>query len=281
MSVPARMLFFTGHDGSLLLQPRPRAARRPVCGGPVHRVHAPDGRQPRKPSSTVTAGAARRFRRRPRTWAAMHGAAATSARPGYGHDHAGKSDVARGRKLVVQTVETFHKGGEPSIDPDPARRRCRGQEERRTGGASHDLRRRRAPTSWSRGEVTHLFQDREPGRTQGSHRGHRRRHRARAAGQSRAIRRTAAPAVSWQRPKIWASVVPRRAGRCCGSPAVSTTSWPGPAASISRRPNSGAGEQIVLSQILTLRNSVETGPRQQQRRSVGSSSIECGRFGAP
>jgi malonate decarboxylase alpha subunit len=26
-----------------------------------------------------------------------------------------KSDVARGRKLVVQTVETFHKGGEPSI----------------------------------------------------------------------------------------------------------------------------------------------------------------------
>jgi malonate decarboxylase alpha subunit len=26
-----------------------------------------------------------------------------------------KSDVARGRKLVVQVVETFHKGGEPSI----------------------------------------------------------------------------------------------------------------------------------------------------------------------
>ena len=57
----------------------------------------------------------------------------------------------------------------------------------------------------------------------------------------KANRRVCAPAASWQLPRISASVEPRRAGRCWRH-AVSTTSWPGLTAFISRPPNSAVGE---------------------------------------
>ena len=119
----------------------PRAV--PACGsirrGSLHRLDPADGC--RRKFIDRHARPARRIRRRAehgarsaRTPAQQRGVAEVIDRP--------NDAIGRGRKLVVQTVETFKKGGEPTY------RRCarcgRGrQAERHADRAGDDLRRRR------------------------------------------------------------------------------------------------------------------------------------------
>ena len=228
-------VFFTGHDGSL----RSNRVLAQLAGqyavdlfiGSTLQMDAEGN------SSTVTQGRLAGFGGAPNMGSDARGRRHPSA--AWLDMITQHGDTARGRKLVVQVVETFHKGGEPAI-VETLDAVAVGKKSRHADRAGHDLRRRRHPRR-HRGRHCLSLQDRQPGGTQGGHRGYRRRHGDRPASRSKANRRAALRAASWRLPRIWASVEPTPAGPCWPH-AASTTSWPGRAASISRRPNSGVGE---------------------------------------
>jgi malonate decarboxylase alpha subunit len=104
-------VFFTGHDGSLrsnrvLAQLAGQYAIDLFIGSTLQM----DGEGN---SSTVTRGRLAGFGGAPNMGSDAHGRRHSSA--AWLDMITNKSATARGRKLVVQTVETFHKGGEPSI----------------------------------------------------------------------------------------------------------------------------------------------------------------------
>ena len=102
-------VFFTGPRRLAALQPRVLPDRRPLRLRHVHRLDAAD--RPRRatprpsPPRASPASAARR------TWAPMRAAGAIRARPGCKAGARSRPDgpapLRRGRKLVVQIVETF------------------------------------------------------------------------------------------------------------------------------------------------------------------------------
>ena len=168
-------VFFTGHDGSL----RSNRVLAQLAGqyavdlfiGSTLQMDAEGN------SSTVTQGRLAGF-----------GGAPNMGSDARGRRHASaawldmitrKSATARGRKLVVQVVETFHKGGQQSI-VETLDAVAVGKKARHADRAGDDLRRRRHPRR-DRGRHRLSLQDRQPGGTQGGHRRHRRRHRDRPA----------------------------------------------------------------------------------------------------
>jgi malonate decarboxylase alpha subunit len=104
-------VFFTGHDGSL----RSNRVLAQLAGqyavdlfiGSTLQMDAEGN------SSTVTRGRLAGFGGAPNMGSDARGRRHSSA--AWLDMITGKSDTARGRKLVVQVVETFHKGGEQSI----------------------------------------------------------------------------------------------------------------------------------------------------------------------
>ena len=180
-------VFFTGHDGSLrsnrvLAQLAGQYAVDLFIGSTLQmdaRRQLLDGHP----------GAAGRLRRCP-----QHGQRCAGPPPPErslaGHDHAQECH-ARGRKLVVQVVETFHKGGQPSI-VDTLDAIAVGKKARNADRAGDDLRRRRHARR-DRGRHRLSLQDRRPGGTQGGHRGDCRRHGDRPASGSKANCRAALP----------------------------------------------------------------------------------------
>jgi malonate decarboxylase alpha subunit len=104
-------VFFTGHDGSLrsnrvLAQLAGQYAVDLFIGSTLQMDSAGN-------SSTVTRGRLAGFGGAPNMGSDARGRRHPTA--AWLNMITDKSDVARGRKLVVQVVETFHKGGEPSI----------------------------------------------------------------------------------------------------------------------------------------------------------------------
>jgi len=131
-------VFFTGHDGSLrsnrvLAQLAGQYAADLFIGATLQ-LDAEGN------SSTVTRGRLAGFGGAPNMGSDARGRRHASA--AWLDMITAKSPTARGRKLVVQIVETFHKGGEPSIveELDAV---VGGQGSSDAGGAGHDLRRRR------------------------------------------------------------------------------------------------------------------------------------------
>lgn len=104
-------VFFTGHDGSL----RSNRVLAQLAGqygvdlfiGSTLQLDGEGN------SSTVTRGRLAGFGGAPNMGSDARGR--RHASPAWLDMITNKSDVSRGRKLVVQVVETFHKGGEPSI----------------------------------------------------------------------------------------------------------------------------------------------------------------------
>ena len=149
-----------------------------------------------------------------------------------------KNPLARGRKLVVQIVETFHKGGEPSI-----------VETLDAVAVGKNARMPLAPVMIYGDDVTHLVTEEGVAylyKTAGLE--ERKAAIAAIAGVTeiglRADRNRTAELRSRGIVATPEDLGVRRteANRTLLAARVWTTSWPGPAASISRRPDFGAGE---------------------------------------
>ena len=119
-----------------------------------------------------------------------------------------QAPIVRGRKLVVQLVETFHKGGEPAI-----------VESLDAVAVGKQSRMPIAPVMIYGDDVSHvvteegiayLYKARGAGGAPRGARGHRRGHGDRPARRAAAHRGAARAAASWPTRRISASAAPRR-----------------------------------------------------------------------
>ena len=228
-------VFFTGHDGSLrsnrvLAQLAGQYAVDLFVGSTLQM----DGEGN---SSTVTRGRLAGFGGAPNMGSDARGRRHSSA--AWLDLITNKSATARGRKLVVQVVETFHKGGEQSI-VDTLDAVAVGKK------AGMPI----APVMIYGDDVTHVVTEEGIAylcKTDGLE--ERKAAIAAIAGLPRRSakcgsageRPNCVPVASSRLPRTWASVE-RTPTATCWRRAASTISWPGRAGSINRQPNSGAGE---------------------------------------